>query len=432
MSERTLVGGRVLDPASGRDVMANVVVADGVVRAVGDDVVGERIDVAGCVIVPGFVDPHVHLREPGAEDSETIASGAEAAAAGGYTAVFAMANTDPTPDAPERIAALRARASSAACQVEPVGAITMGLAGEKPVDMRALAGEGVRYVSDDGLPVASAAVMRAALREASACAIVIGNHSEEPSLTAGAQANEGPVAEALGLAGWPHEAEEVMIARDVLLAEGLGACLHVPHVSTAAAVDVIRWAKQRGARVTAEATPHHLTLVDESVRTGDTAYKVNPPLRRDADVRALRDGLADGTIDMVATDHAPHAPARKDRAWEHAPCGMLGLETAFAVLHTRLVVEGGLPLRRLVDALATRPARVFGLESHGGPIAPGRPANLAVIDPDQRWVVDPERMRSLSRNSPFAGMPVQGRVVHTLYGGALTLKDGALVDRGAS
>ena len=327
----TFAGARVVDPASGRDEVANVVVEGGTIASVGSSSEGVRVDCSGLVVAPGLVDLHVHLREPGGEDAETIASGTAAAAGGGFTAVCPMANTDPVADHAGVIEqVLRLARETGFCDVHPIGAITRGLAGEELAELGAMTALGVRCFSDDGMPVRSAQVLRRALAYARTWDAIICNHAEEPALTGGAggdaaaaQMNEGDVSSLLGLAGWPHEAEEVMVARDLILAHGLGARLHVPHVSTADAVDLVRQWKARGARVTAEATPHHLTLTEDLVATYDAAYKVNPPLRTKADVEAVRRGLADGTIDAIATDHAPHAPEAKERPFEEAPPGML-------------------------------------------------------------------------------------------------------------
>lgn len=422
----TLAGGRVVDPASGLDAVRNLVVADGRIVRVGGEVEGRSVDVGGCIVAPGLVDLHVHLREPGGEESETIASGTAAAVAGGYTAVFAMANTSPVPDGVDMIRRIRAIAErDGLCDVYQVGAITRGLKGEELADIEGMASVGVRYFSDDGRPVASARLMREALTAARAHGCVIGNHAEEPSLTAGAQVNEGPASERLALVGWPHEAEEVMVARDLLLAAGRRASVHVPHVSTAATVDIIRWAKARGGAVTAEATPHHFTLQDEITRTGDTVYKVNPPLRGLDDVAAVRAGLRDGTIDVIATDHAPHSPRLKGTDWRSAPCGMLGLETALGLAITQLLPET-LSMSRLIRAMSTRPAEIMGLEDQGGPLVPGAVANLVVFDPSSTWIVDSARLHSTSRNTPFAGFELTGRVVHTLVRGQFAYRDGAV------
>ena len=441
VSTFTFTGARVVDPASGRDELANVTVDGGVVASVGQGSEGLRLDADGLVLAPGFVDLHVHLREPGGEDAETIASGTRAAAAGGYTAVCPMANTQPVCDhagVVEQV--LRLARDAGWCDVYPVGALTQGLAGQELAEMGAMAAVGVRCFSDDGKPVQSAQVLRRALEYARTWDAIVCNHAEEATLTGGAgsggadaaQMNEGELSSLLGLAGWPHEAEEIMVARDVILAQGVGARLHVPHVSTAGTVALVREAKARGARVTAEAAPHHFALTDELVRTYDPVYKVNPPLRTKEDVEAVREGLADGTIDAIATDHAPHPPEQKEQEWSHAPCGMLGLETALAVTLTQLVDEadggGALTMLQAVNSLSTRPARIRDIAGHGGPIEPGAPANLVLFDPAVRWTVDARAGQSLSRNTPFDGVELTGRVVHTLLRGRFTVRDGVPVE----
>ena len=452
----TFTGARVVDPASGRDEVTNVVVDDDRIAEVGgDESRGLRIDADGLVCAPGLVDLHVHLREPGGEDAETIESGTRAAAAGGFTAVCPMANTDPVCDhagVVEQV--LRLARDAGHCDVVPSGAITRGLAGGELAELGSMAAVGVRCFSDDGHPVRSAQVMRRALAYARTWDAIICNHAEEATLTGSAQMNEGEMSSRLGLAGWPHEAEEVMIARDLILAEGMGARLHVPHVSTAGSVALIRDAKARGVRVTAEATPHHFTLTDGRAAAYDPVDKVNPPLRTALDVAAVRAGLADGTIDAIATDHAPHASEHKEQAWIHAPCGMLGLETALAVTLTELVDDtdasangaasanddasangaaaasgadrepGTLTLSQAIDRLSTGPAASRGIVGHGGPIVEGAPANLVLFDPAATWRVDPARLQSRSRNTPFAGATLRGRVVHTLLRGRFTARDG--------
>lgn len=429
----TLTGARVVDPASDRDAIANVVVAGDQVTSVGTHSEGIRIDCDGLVVAPGLVDLHVHLREPGGEDAETIATGTAAAARGGFTAVCAMANTQPVMDhagVVEQV--LRLARDSALCDVFPVGAITRGLAGAELAEMGAMVAVGVRCFSDDGKPVQSAQVMRRALAYAQTWDAIICNHAEDATLTSTAQMNEGERSSALGLSGWPREAEEIMVARDIALAEGLGARLHIPHVSTAGTVELVRVAKARGVRVTAEATPHHLALTDDLVTTYDPVYKVNPPLRTAADVRALRDGIADGTIDAVATDHAPHPPDSKEREWAHAPPGMLGLETALAVVLTEMVHPGGISMSQAIRALSTAPAKSRDIAKHGGPIAAGTPANLTVFDPDERWSVDAATLASKSRNTPFVGRELRGRVRHTILRGRFTCRDQVPVETAAA
>jgi dihydroorotase len=422
----------VLDPASGTDARLDVVVRDGRIVEVGTDVDttgAEVVDVAGAWIAPGFVDLHVHLREPGFEDAEDVGTGTAAAAAGGFTAVCPMANTDPVTDsaAVAELVWRRGREVGLA-DVFPVGSITKGMRGSELTEQLELHRSAARVdcFSDDGLPVGDSLVMRRALQYATHVDAVICNHAQDPDLTADAQMNEGEVSSLLGLPGWPHEAEEIMIARDLVLAEGAGARLHVPHVSTAGSVELIRAAKARGVRVTAEVTPHHLVLEDEQVRSYDPVFKVNPPLRTRADVEALRTALIDGTIDAVATDHAPHSPEKKDQEWEHAPFGMLGLETAFAVVHTELVATGLLDPLTAIARMTTGPASVRDVGDHGGAVTAGAPAHLTVLDPEARWQVDPRALHSRSRNSPFVDRPLTGRPVHTLLRGRFTLRDGAL------
>lgn len=434
MSGFTFVGARVVDPASGRDEIANVTVDGERVVAVGESPAGAKVDADGLVLAPGLVDLHVHLREPGREDAETVASGTAAAAAGGFTAVCPMANTTPVADHAGVIEqVLRLARDAGHCDVYPVGAITKGLAGAELAELGAMAAVGVRCFSDDGHPVRSSRVMRRALEYARTWDAIVCNHAEDADLTGGAasdpsaaQMNEGELSSLLGLAGWPHEAEEIMIARDLILAEGLGARLHVPHVSTAGSVALLRSAKARGVRVTAEAAPHHFTLTEDRVRGYDPVYKVNPPLRTKDDIEAVRQGLADGTIDAIATDHAPHPPEQKEQEWMHAPCGMLGLETALSLTLTELVDGGVLTLPQAIAALSTNPARSRDLGGHGGPIEPGAPANLVVIDPMAGWTVEPAGLHSRSRNTPYAGMRMKGKAVHTLLRGRYTLRDGVV------
>jgi dihydroorotase len=424
----TLTGCRVIDPASQFDGYTNVVVQGERVAEVGQGSSGLRIETDGLVVAPGFVDLHCHLREPGREDAETIASGTAAAAAGGYTAVCPMANTDPVCDHAGVVEQVRRLAADAGhAEVYPVGAITRGLAGKELAELGAMAAIGVRCFSDDGVPVRSARVMRRALMYARTWDAIICNHAEEASLTEHAQMNEGSLSSTLGLGGWPHEAEEIQVARDLILAEGLGARLHVPHVSTRGTIGLIRTAKARGCRVTAEACPHHFTLTEDEVSSFDPVFKVNPPLRTAEDVEAVRQGLADGTIDVIATDHAPHPPETKEREWAYAPCGMLGLETALALTLTELVKPGILTLPEAIAALTTKPARSRDIVGHGGPIRAGAPANLVVFDPDASWTVDPAGLYSCSRNTPYAGLQVLGKVVHTILRGRFTCKDGQVV-----
>lgn len=423
-----LVGARVIDPASGYDGVADVLVRDGRIEAVGADLQApdaERIDCAGLVLTPGFVDLHTHLREPGREDAETVATGTRAAARGGYTAVCPMANTDPVADSAavvEQVVALGAAAGRA--DVHPVGAITVGLQGERLAELGEMAHSRaqVRMFSDDGRCVADSALMRRAFEYATTFDAIIANHAEDPALCAGGQMHEGEMSQALGLRGIPAEAEEITVARDLALARLTGARYHVLHVSTAAGVDLVRAAKAAGTRVTAEVTPHHLSLTHESIAGYDPVFKVAPPLRTKADIDALIEGLRDGTIDCVATDHAPHPQHDKEREFDQAPCGMLGLETALSVLLTDCA-DLGLP--RIIDALSTAPARIRGVDAEHGSLAAGTSANLTIFDPAASWEVIPEALASKSRNTPFAGRRLMGRIMYTMYRGRFTVREGS-------
>jgi len=425
-----LRGGRVIDPASGRDGVADVLVEGEAILEVGRGLEATKaqvVDCAGLVVCPGFIDLHAHLREPGREDEETIETGCRAAALGGYTAVCAMPNTDPVADDPAVCEYLAKRGRDVGlADVYPVGAITVGLRGEALAEMGTMARSvaAVNFFSDDGHGVQDALLMRRALEYSRIFDGVIAEHCEDAQLAGTGQMNEGEVSALLGLAGWPAVAEEAMIARDVLLAELAGARLHVLHLSTAGAVDIVRRAKARNARITAEVTPHHLSLTEDLVVGYDPVYKVNPPLRTAADVQALRAGLADGTIDAIATDHAPHSTEEKEREFEAAPFGMLGLETALGVAITELVVPGVVELAVLVERLTAGPARVRHLSGHGGPLEAGRPANLTVFDPAREWMVDPVAMASRSRNTPWAGERLVGKTRHTLLRGQFTVRDG--------
>jgi dihydroorotase len=502
MSRLLLKGGRLVDPASRHDGTADVLVEDGRVVEVGgglDATGAEVVDCDGLVVCPGLVDLHVHLREPGREDAETIETGSRAAALGGYTAVCPMPNTDPVADNAGVVEMVAARGREVGLvDVFPVGAVTLGQRGSELAELGAMARSAARVdcFSDDGRPIREARLLRLALEYARAFDAVIADHAEDASLTDGAQMHEGEVSAVLGLAGWPAAAEEMVVARDLLLAELTGGRLHLCHVSTAGAVELVRAARARGVRVTAEATPHHFTLTDEAARSYDPVFKVNPPLREKADVEAVRLGLADGTLDAIATDHAPHAREDKEVEWATAPPGMLGLETALAVTLTELVGDPGagarephppipgpgtgephppiptpgtrephhrpipgppnregspapegtapavhspaggrvpeavhspsgyLDLATAVERLTAGPARCRRVPGHGGPVAPGAPANLAVFDPGATWTVDRARLASRARNTPFHGRRLRGRVVHTLLRGVFTVRDG--------
>jgi len=387
------------------------------------------IDATGLVALPGLVDLHTHVRQPGGEQAETVRTGSRAAALGGYTAVHAMANTSPVSDTAELVSAVaRWGAEAGYVEVRPVGAVTKGLEGQElaPLGAMARSAAQVRVFSDDGKCVHDSSLMRRALQQARSLDAVIAQHAQDPGLTEGAQMNDGPLAAALGLAGWPAVAEESIIARDVLLAESVGARLHVCHVSTAGSIEVIRWAKARGISVTAEVTPHHLLLTEELVSTFDPLFKVNPPLRRQEDVLALREAVASGVIDIVATDHAPHPSEVKDCSFPEGAFGMLGLETALPVVLSTLVNPGMVSLKDVARFMSTTPAAIGRLEGYSSPFALGEPAHITLVDPTTEAS---EPRGSLSHNNPYRGRDLEGRVVHTMYRGDLTVTDGELVER---
>jgi dihydroorotase len=406
----------------------DVRLADGVIAEIGAGLAGTAsLDATGCVLLPGLVDLHTHLREPGREDAETVETGTLAAALGGFTAVHAMANTDPVADTAGVVEQVwRLGQEAGHCDVFPVGAVTVGLEGKEMAELGTMADSAarVRVFSDDGKCVSDASLMRRALEYVKAFDGVIAQHAQEPRLTDGAQMNEGEVSSMLGLTGWPAVAEEAIIARDALLAAHVGGRLHVCHVSTAGSVELIRWAKGKGWDVTAEVTPHHLVLTDACAHGYDATFKVNPPLRTQADVDALREGLADGTIDCVATDHAPHALEDKETEWGAALPGMTGLETALSVVARTMVEPGRLSWREVAERMCEAPARIGRLAGHGRPLAVGEPANVVVVDPSARWVVDPAQSASRSRNTPFAGEELSARVVATFLRGTPTVLDG--------
>ena len=406
----------------------DVRLADGVIAEIGTGLTGgEEVDGAGCVLLPGLVDLHTHLREPGREDAETVETGTLAAALGGFTAVHAMANTDPVADTAGVVEQVwRLGLEAGHCDVVPVGAVTVGLEGTQMAELGTMADSAarVRVFSDDGKCVSDASLMRRALEYVKAFDGVIAQHAQEPRLTEGAQMNEGVNSSMLGLTGWPAVAEEAIIARDCLLAGHVGSRLHVCHVSTAGSVELIRWAKGKGWDVTAEVTPHHLLLTDDCAHGYDPTFKVNPPLRTQADIDALREGLADGTIDCVATDHAPHALEDKETEWGAALPGMTGLETALSVVAKTMVEPGRLTWRQVAARMSETPARIGRLDGHGRPLAVGEPANLVVIDPAARWTVDAAQSASRSRNTPFAGHELPARVRATFLRGVPTVLDG--------
>ncbi|APY89306.1 dihydroorotase [Streptomyces alfalfae] len=427
MSKTLIRGAKVL----GGD--AQDVLIDGeTIEAVGTGLSAEGatvVEAGGAILLPGLVDLHTHLREPGREDSETVLTGTRAAASGGYTAVFAMANTFPVADTAGVVEQVyRLGKESGYCDVQPIGAVTVGLEGKKLAELGAMheSAAGVTVFSDDGKCVDDAVIMRRALEYVKAFGGVVAQHAQEPRLTEGAQMNEGVVSAELGLGGWPAVAEESIIARDVLLAEHVGSRVHICHLSTAGSVEIVRWAKSRGIDVTAEVTPHHLLLTDELVRSYNPVYKVNPPLRTERDVMALREALADGTIDIVATDHAPHPHEDKDCEWAAAAMGMVGLETALSVVQQTMVETGLLTWEAVADRMSAKPAEIGGATGHGRPVSAGEPANLVLVDADYRGEVDPASFASRSRNTPYEGRELPGRVTHTWLRGRATLVDGKL------
>ena len=415
-----LKGGRVVDPRNGLDGTMDVLIEEGKIVAIGMDLGGSLgpqdgrvLDVSGKAVLPGLIDMHVHLREPGREDEETIETGTLAAARGGFVAVACMPNTDPPLDTGAAVTFVLSRARETGhVRVLPVGAITKGLAGVELAEVGELRKAGAVAISDDGHPVASSRVMRYAMEYASMFDIPVISHAEDVELSAGGAINEGYWSTRLGLPGIPAAAEEAMVARDILLAELTGARLHIAHVSTAGSVDLVRRAKERGVKVTCEATPHHFTLTDAATAGYDANTKVNPPLRTERDVEALRRGLADGTIDAIASDHAPHTAEEKEVEYELAAFGMIGLETALPLAITELVKTGVLALGQLVERMSYAPARILGLDWPG--LVPGAPANITVVDPDASFTVDPSTFASLSRNTPFGGRRLFGRVFATV------------------
>ena len=427
MSNFTLTGATLAD-----GTVANIQVSGGLITGIGNETSGEAIDAKGLVALPGFVDLHTHLREPGYEQSETVRTGSMSAAMGGYTAVHAMANTHPVADTAGVVEQVKALGDEAGyVQVQPIGAVTVGLEGEQLAELGAMAESKaqVRVFSDDGKCVHDPLLMRRALAYVKNFGGVIAQHAQEPRLTENAQMNEGSVSAELGLAGWPSVAEEAIIARDVLLAEAVGSRIHICHLSTAGSVEIIRWAKARGINVTAEVTPHHLLLTDELVRGYDSRYKVNPPLRTANDVQALRVALVDGTIDIVATDHAPHPDESKDCEWTAAAFGMLGLETAASIAQSVLIDSGASNWTRFVEVMSSKPAEISGIQGQGRPLAVGELANIALINPAAQRTISGGGA-SKSANQPYEGMTLPGAVVHTIFRGEFTVRDSKLVERG--
>ena len=414
--------GHVVDPASSTDAVQDVLIANGRVERVGHDLPREAattvLDATGKIVCPGFIDIHVHLREPGYEYKETVASGTRAAAAGGFTAVCCMANTQPVNDNRSITDYIRAKAAvEGAVRVYPIGAVTRGLAGEELAELAELAEAGCVAFSDDGKCVMNAALYRRAMEYTLPFGAPVISHAEDHQLSRGTSMNEGVVSTELGVPGAPAAAEDIMVARDILLAELTGAHVHIAHLSTAGAVRLVRDAKARGVRVTAEVTPHHLLLTEEAVRTFDANAKMNPPLRSKRDTEVLLEALVDGTIDCIATDHAPHAGSEKEGEFDRAAFGIVGLETAVGLMLDRLVRPGALPLATLISRLSRDPARLLGLP--GGSLAPGAPADVTILDPAAEWTVDPARFASRSRNTPFGGWAVTGRPWKTIVGGGV-------------
>jgi len=422
MTSRPLLirGGRVVDPSQGLDGILDLLLVNGAVFSLvenaGPAVDALEIDATGLVVTPGLIDPHVHLREPGQEHKETIASGAMAAVAGGFTAVCSMPNTDPPIDNPAAVGFVVAEGKKAgAARVYPMGTISAGMRGESLSEIGELVEAGAVAVTDDGLPVMDSGLMRSALEYTQAFGIPVVDHPEELTLSRDGTMNEGLVSARLGLKGKPNAAEDIHIIRDILLAEFTGGRIHIQHVSTRGGVDAIRRAKARGIRVTGEASPHHLVLTDEAVEGYRTEAKMNPPLRSPGDRDAVRGGLKDGTLDMVATDHAPHHYDEKEAAFADAPNGVVGLETSLGLIYGQLVEGGVIDLSTMVDRMSVAPAKVFNLP--GGTLKVGSPADVTIFDPNGEWTVDPSTFLSKSRNTPFAGWKLKGKPRYTIVGG---------------
>ena len=428
--EFTIANARLID-----DQVVDVVVSNGVISEIGSGLnKGKRIEVTNNLLIPGLVDLHTHLREPGREDSETVATGSMAAAKGGFTAISAMANTFPVADTAGVVEQVfRLGQEAGFCDVFPIGAVTQGLAGKSLAELGAMANSKakVRIFSDDGKCVSDPLLMRRALEYVKTFNGIIAQHAQEPALTVDSQMNEGIVSSKLGLTGWPAVAEEAIIARDILLAEHVGSRLHICHLTTAGGVDLVRFAKSRGINVTAEVTPHHLLLTDDLVMNYDSVYKVNPPLRTERDVLSLRKGLADGTIDIVGTDHAPHPTEDKDCEWQSAAFGMVGLETALSVVVKAMIETKLMSWGDLVDRMSIAPAKIAGYSRHGQILKVGAAANLTIIDTTANWIVDRNRLASKSKNTPFEGMKLPSQVLHTFLNGNQVLNNGEIVNGGA-
>lgn len=420
-----LRGGRIIDPSQGMDAVGDVLLRDGRVLACGGALGvpdgAEVVEVAGLVVAPGLIDVHVHLREPGREDVETVATGAHAAVAGGFTAVCAMPNTRPVTDNQATVGFVKRQGEAAGyARVYPYGAISVGQRGETLAEFGEMVGAGAVAFSDDGRPVESAHLMRTALEYARTFGVPVAEHCEDMSLAHGGSMNEGLMSAKLGLKGIPAEAEEIFVIRDILLARRTGGHIHLCHLSTKGSVELVRWGKERGVRVTAEVCSHHVSLTEAAVDGYNTNAKMNPPLRTAEDVEALQQGLADGTIDLLVTDHAPHHYDEKEREFADAPNGIVGLETALGVNCTWLLHRGVVSLSQMVDAMSCKPARVFNLP--GGTLAPGALADVTVFDPARRWVVAPQAFRSKGRNTPYAGVELTGQACLTVVGGRIVYR----------
>jgi dihydroorotase len=425
-----LKGGRLLDPSSGQDGVRDVLIENGIISKIAKTVSSKRaqvIDVSGKVVVPGLIDMHTHLREPGREDEETIESGTRAAVGGGFTAVCCMPNTEPPIDDQGTVRFVLEKAEDEGkCGVYPVGAITKGRRGEEICEIGDLVTAGCVAISDDGNPVMNAEIMRRTLEYTKNFHIPVISHCENTDMTSGWQMNEGFASTRLGLKGYPPVAEEMMVARDIALCRYTGGRLHIAHLSTKRGLEIVREAKQEGVGVTCEVTPHHFTLTDELLGSFDSNLKVNPPLRTDEDVEALIGGIADGSVDVIATDHAPHAFFEKEVEFNAAPFGMIGLETALGLALTELVKKRDVPLDRVIASMCLNPARILSL--NGGTLKAGSVADITAIDLDAVWTVDGEKFQSKSRNSPFIGRKLEGRAVLTIVNGKVVYRDGAILD----
>ncbi|HHW02279.1 MAG TPA: dihydroorotase [Thermoanaerobacterales bacterium] len=428
--KKILKGARVLDPSQKIDEIMDILVVDGKIAAIGKNVYigdAEVIDLTGMIATPGLIDMHVHFREPGYEYKEDIETGSRSAAAGGFTTVACMPNTRPPVDNAAMVEYVKSRAlKSGLVRVLPIGCVSKGLEGKEIAEMGDMVAAGAVAFSDDGRPVADSSLMRKALLYASMFDRVIIDHCEDPGLFEGGQVNEGRVSTLLGLQGIPASAEEIMVARNILLARETGTRVHIAHVSTKGSVELIRRAKAEGVKVTCEATPHHLTLTEEAVLGYNTDAKMNPPLRTGEDVEALLEGLRDGTIDAIATDHAPHSTDEKDVEFDKATFGIVGLETALGIVLTRIVGSGILDLKQAIEKMTASPARILGIDA--GSLAIGKPADITVIDPDLEWTVDKNSFFSKGRNTPFHGWKLKGRAVLTMVGGKIVYADENISD----